>query len=117
MHHYSFIAYISLALGTRWTVSGSNFEQHIGMLIVGLAVAYLLWIYVEIYRFYEGYRLASLAGDLKDIPAYYRLRRLVTGDYEPISVSCFWVAEIDSPGSGGRAKVVGCVALGKNNSF
>ncbi|ESK83281.1 acetyltransferase domain-containing protein [Moniliophthora roreri MCA 2997] len=110
-HIYSIIAYLSLTFGLRCILYGSSTGHYAGMMVIGLAVAYLLWIYAEIHQFYEGYRLASLAGDLRDIPGYYRLQRSVTGEYIPVSASCFWVAEVPSPQSGGGRKVVGCVAL------
>ncbi|KAF9269425.1 hypothetical protein L218DRAFT_850680 [Marasmius fiardii PR-910] len=89
--------------------------HYVGLLLVSLSLGYLVWIFVKVRGFFEGYRLASLAEDLSDIPGYYKLAPTANSmgsmGLTPVSPSGFWVVEAHSPQSESSRKIVGCVAL------
>ncbi|KAG7094894.1 hypothetical protein E1B28_005701 [Marasmius oreades] len=116
-HQYTFAVYMVLALGLWLSVSSMlwSITHYVGLLLVVLALGYLVWIFVKVRGFFEGYRLACLAEDLSDIPGYYKLVPSPTVTtamgLTPITPSGFWVVEAHSPQSESTRKIVGCVAL------
>ncbi|KAJ8081884.1 hypothetical protein AAF712_004778 [Marasmius tenuissimus] len=119
-HHYSYGIYALLALGLWLTISSVlwSITHYFGVALVVIAIIYIVWIFIKVYAFYEGYRLASLADDLSDITGYYKLIPTSTvlpnqTGYTALTPSGFWVVEARSPQSKSTAgTIVGCVALG-----